>query len=186
MKLVIIFGPQAVGKMTVGEELEKLTGLKLFHNHMTIELVTRFFDFDSISGRKLIGSFRKQIFEEVAKSDLEGLIFTYVWAMDSKKDWEYVKSVCEIFESNGGTAYLVELYADLSERIQRNRSEHRLEMKPSKRNLEWSENNLLDGLKKHRLNSFDGEIKFENYIKIDNTNLNASKVAAIIRDKFNL
>lgn len=42
MKLVIIFGPQAVGKMTVGQELEKLTGLKLFHNHMTIELVSHF------------------------------------------------------------------------------------------------------------------------------------------------
>lgn len=38
MKLVIITGPQAVGKMTVGQELEKLTDLKLFHNHMTIDL----------------------------------------------------------------------------------------------------------------------------------------------------
>jgi len=32
VKLVIIFGPQAVGKMTVGQELEKITGLKLFHS----------------------------------------------------------------------------------------------------------------------------------------------------------
>lgn len=42
MKFVLIFGPQAVGKMTVGHELEKRTDLKLFHNHMTIELVTPF------------------------------------------------------------------------------------------------------------------------------------------------
>ena len=40
MKLVLIFGPQAVGKMTVGQELAKKTGLKLFHNHMTIELLS--------------------------------------------------------------------------------------------------------------------------------------------------
>jgi hypothetical protein len=33
MKFVIIFGPQAVGKMTVGYELEKITDLKLFHYH---------------------------------------------------------------------------------------------------------------------------------------------------------
>lgn len=39
MSLVIIFGPQAVGKMTVGHALEDITDLKLFHNHMTIELV---------------------------------------------------------------------------------------------------------------------------------------------------
>ena len=42
MKFVLIFGPHAVGKMTVGYELEKITGLKLFHNHMTIELVSPF------------------------------------------------------------------------------------------------------------------------------------------------
>jgi shikimate kinase len=42
MKFVLIFGPQAVGKMTVGQELAKITGLKLFHNHMTIERVPPF------------------------------------------------------------------------------------------------------------------------------------------------
>lgn len=41
-KLIMITGPQAVGKMTVGQELEKITNLKLFHNHMTIDLVNNF------------------------------------------------------------------------------------------------------------------------------------------------
>ncbi|EEK72964.1 hypothetical protein bcere0007_22780 [Bacillus mycoides] len=44
MKFILIFGPQAVGKMTVGHELEKITDLKLFHNHMTIDFVSSFFD----------------------------------------------------------------------------------------------------------------------------------------------
>lgn len=39
MKFVLIIGAGAVGKMTVGQELAKITGLKLFHNHMTIEPV---------------------------------------------------------------------------------------------------------------------------------------------------
>lgn len=43
MKLVVIIGPQAVGKMTVGHELEKITGLKLFHNHSSIEVVLPYF-----------------------------------------------------------------------------------------------------------------------------------------------
>ncbi len=47
MKFVLLFGPQAVGKMTVGQELERLTGLKLFHNHMTIDLVAPFFSYGS-------------------------------------------------------------------------------------------------------------------------------------------
>ena len=62
MKLVIIFGPQAVGKMTVGEELSGQTGLKLFHNHMTIDLVSNFFGYGSESGQRLVKLFRKEIF----------------------------------------------------------------------------------------------------------------------------
>ena len=45
MKFVLITGPQAVGKMTVGQEISKITGLKLLHNHMTIEVVTKIFDY---------------------------------------------------------------------------------------------------------------------------------------------
>ena len=43
MKLVFILGDAAVGKMTVGQELMKITGLRLFHNHMTIEPVIEIF-----------------------------------------------------------------------------------------------------------------------------------------------
>ena len=39
MKLVLLIGNSAVGKMTVGQELAKITGLRLFHNHMMIEPV---------------------------------------------------------------------------------------------------------------------------------------------------
>ena len=63
MKLIIIFGPQAVGKMTVGHELEKITDLKLFHNHMTIELVSPFFSYGTKTGKRLVNLFRKEILE---------------------------------------------------------------------------------------------------------------------------
>ncbi|WP_144565885.1 AAA family ATPase [Neobacillus bataviensis] len=186
MKFVLIFGPQAVGKMTVGHELEKRTDLKLFHNHMTIELVTPFFEYGTKEGNRLVSLFRQEIFEAVAKSDLYGLIFTFVWAFDLQADWDYVDHVCRIFESKGGTVYFVELEADLNERIERNRSPHRLEHKPSKRNAEWSEANLKKSMKKYRLNSLDGEIKKENYLKINNTKLSAEEVAQMIKDRFQL
>ncbi|PGV53426.1 AAA family ATPase [Bacillus sp. AFS037270] len=186
MKFVLIFGPQAVGKMTVGHELEKRTDLKLFHNHMTIELVTPFFEYGTKEGNRLVSLFRQEIFEAVAKSDLYGLIFTFVWAFDLQADWDYVDHISEIFESSGGTVYFVELEADLKERIERNKSPHRLEHKPTKRNLEWSEANLKKSMKKYRLNSLDGEIKKKNYLKINNTNLSAEEVAKMIKDRFQL
>ena len=186
MKLVIIFGPQAVGKMTVGHELEKTTDLKLFHNHMTIELVSPFFSYGSESGKRLVNLFRKEIFEEVAKSDLEGLIFTYVWAFNQQSDWDYIDNLCDIFESKGGTVYFVELEADVDERLERNKHPHRLSHKPTKRNLERSEKDLKDSMDKHRLNSKNGEIQKENYLRIDNTNLSPEETAQKIKERFQL
>ena len=43
MKLVLLFGDAAVGKMTVGQELTKITDLRLFHNQMSIEPILEIF-----------------------------------------------------------------------------------------------------------------------------------------------
>ncbi|WP_411955542.1 shikimate kinase [Alkalibacillus sp. S2W] len=185
MKFLLIFGPQAVGKMTVGQELEKATALKLFHNHMTIELLEPYLGFSPEMWR-LSTLFRTEIFKAVAESYQAGLIFTYVWAFNQEEDWNFVKNTCEIFESRGASIYFVELDADVDERLKRNKSPHRLEHKPTKRNVDWSENELKETIKQYRLNSNEGEIKRENYIKINNTNLNAKEVAKIISEKFNL
>jgi adenylate kinase family enzyme len=186
MNFVLIFGPQAVGKMTVGQELAKITDLKLFHNHMTIDLVSHFFDYGTKEGKRLVSLFRQEIFEEVSKSDLSGMIFTYVWAFNMPDDWDYVNQVSQLFESRGGTVYYVELEAELEERLERNKSSNRLEHKPSKRDIEWSENNLKNSMEKYRLNSLEGEINYSNYIKINNTNLSANEVAKVIKDTFQL
>lgn len=186
MKFVLIFGPHAVGKMTVGQELEKITELKLFHNHMTIELVNPFFEYGTKEGNRLVNLFRQEIFEAVAKSDLYGLIFTFVWAFDLQSDWDYVDKVCDIFLSKGGSVYFVELEADIAERLERNKSPRRLEHKPTKRNIAESEMDLQKTMVKYRLNSLEGEIKAENYLKINNTNMDAEEVAKIIKEKFRL
>ncbi|WP_409296818.1 AAA family ATPase [Peribacillus sp. SCS-26] len=186
MKFVLVFGPQAVGKMTVGQELAKITDLKLFHNHMTIDLVNHFFDYSTQEGKRLVRLFRQEIFEEVSKSDLYGMIFTYVWAFDLQEDWDYAAEVTQLFESRGGTVYFVELEADLEERLERNTTPNRLEHKPSKRNIEWSEGELKSTAKKYRLNSSEGEMNVENYIRINNTKLSAEGTARIIKEKFQL
>ncbi len=86
MKLVLLFGPQAVGKMTVGQELAKLTSLKLLHNHMTIDLLHPFFGFSEDTWR-ISTIIREEIVKAAVKSDLEGIIFTFVWSFGSSQDW---------------------------------------------------------------------------------------------------
>ena len=185
-KIVLITGPQAVGKMTVGQELSKITNLKLFHNHMTIDLVSNFFSYGTKTGRNLVDNIRKMIFEEVAKSDLEGIIFTCVVAYNYKEDIEQTEYIKNCFEKNNGEFYYVELQAPLEVRLKRNKTENRLNNKPFKRDIETSEKLLLNSEEKHRTESFEGEIKEKNYIKIENTNISAKEVAEIIKEKFNL
>ena len=71
---VIIIGAQASGKMTIGQELEKVSDLKLFHNHDSIDFVTRFLPM-SPEARELIDTIRFDFFEAFVKAD-RGLIFT--------------------------------------------------------------------------------------------------------------
>lgn len=186
MKLIVILGPQAVGKMTVGKELEKITDLKLFHNHMPIELVSPFFSYATETGKKLVRTIREELFEAIATSDLKGLIFTYVWYFDVPSDKEYLYSLVDIFRKKGADVCFVELEATLEERIERNKSEYRLEQKPTKRNIEWSEAELKNGHEQHRVNSLTGEIQETNYLRINNTNLSAEAVAQMIKEKFDL
>ncbi|AYC28539.1 AAA family ATPase [Paenisporosarcina cavernae] len=186
MKFVIIVGPQAVGKMTVGQELEKVTGLQLFHNHLTIELVLPYFDYATKAGQRLVHLFREEIFREYAKSDKYGMIFTYVWAFNSEKDHAYVQDITKIFEEAGGEVFVVELEAELDARLERNRHEHRLAHKPSKRNIAWSENHLLESMEFMRLNSFVNEVPHKNYVRINNTNLSPEETAQKIKAAFNL
>ncbi len=183
MKLVFLIGNAAVGKMTVGQELMKLTGLKLFHNHMTIEPVIEIFgQFDG----KVIQRLRHVIFEEFAKSDRYGMIFTYMWAFDQQSDWDYIEYVKRIFKPYDTEFYYVELVASQEVRLERNATENRLRNKASKRNVELSNQRLIRDDSKYRLESFDGEISFDNYVKIDNSTLPPDEVARIIKDRFNL
>ena len=183
MKLIFLFGNAAVGKMTVGQELCKITDLRLFHNHMTIEPVLEIFgEFKTSAIVKL----RRTIFEEFAASDKYGMIFTFMWALDSQADRDYVESVRKIFEPYGTEFYYVELVASREVRLERNVTENRLLHKASKRNIEASNRRLINDDEKHRFESFEGEIPYENYMKIDNSNLAPDVVAKMIKDRFDL
>ena len=183
--LVMICGPPAVGKMTVGIELGRRTGFPLFHNHLSIEAILPVFPFGSPAFHRLVGGLRDQVFAEVAASDLDGLIFTLMWAFDLESEQRGVERVMEVFREVGGRTVFVELEADLSARLERNSSELRLQAKASKRDVEASQERLLAAEEKWQLNS-NGDFPFEDHIKIDNTNLSPSEVADLVVERFGL
>ncbi len=178
MKLVVIFGPPAVGKTTVGQSLARLTGFKLFHNHHTIDVVTEYFAWGTPPFKRLVGSFRRQIVTEAAASEMPGLIFTYVWAIDEASDRELIASLTDVVAKHGGESYYLELAAGLDERLRRNRSEHRIASKPrSKSNVAETERQLREAEATYRMQT-DGDFFYpERHLKIDNTALEPDDVA---------
>ena len=185
---VLIIEPHAVGKMTVGQELAKITGLRLLHNHMSIELARKLFAPNETEAfNDLNRAIRQKVFELFAVGGFPGLIFTYMCHFDMQETLDYLTKVIELFRKNGAKCCVIELCADFNVRLIRNKSENRLLHKESKRNLEWSETEMRMTSEKHRLNSYEGEIlPFENYLKIDNTDLAPEKVAEMIKTHFEI
>jgi len=185
-KLIVIMGAQAVGKMTVGQELSHITDFKLFHNHMTLDLVSAFFSPRTEEGWDLLVKIRYEMLSAFARSKHEGIIFTFAMNFDNPQWVTYIDVWAKLFEDNGGSAYFVELEAAFESRLERNRSENRLLHKPSKKNIERSEEGLRFMAQHMRMNTHADEQYHTNWLKINNTNISAKEAARIIKDKFAL
>jgi hypothetical protein len=125
--LVCLIGPPAVGKMTVGQELCRLTGFRLFHGHMVGDLLAQFFPFGTPSFTRLGQTWRRQFFEEGAQAGLS-VVTTVAWRFDEPADTETVWSWLRPYVE-GGRVYCVELAAPLDVRLERNFTENRREHK---------------------------------------------------------
>jgi hypothetical protein len=179
--------------MTVGHALAARTGLRLFHNHVTSDVVTRFFDYGTPAYGRLVREFRTRVFEEVAASDLPGLIFTYVWAFDDAGDAAFVERLAGVFRARGRPVYLVELEAPLAVRLERNAGAFRLAEKPTKRDLDASRRHLLDVDARYRLNSAGTFAEpgarppwLDGYLRLANAELAPEDAAACIAAAFDL
>jgi len=181
MRLLFLFGSQAVGKMTVGQSLTRITPMKLFHNHMTIEPVI------DLLGRydgKTTVALRETLFRAFVETDQYGMIFTMQFAFDQPSDWAYVAHIASIFEEKGAQVDYCELVAPLEVRLERNRTENRLREKPSKRNVAFSEKLMQNTT--YRDVSLDGECPWPRYLKLDNTHLSPDEAALRIAEHFQL
>ncbi|WP_162163970.1 shikimate kinase [Acholeplasma hippikon] len=204
--LLVILGGQAVGKMTVGEEIEKRTNLKLFHNHMTVEIANHFYGFgDDLSEeakviqrthfRDLRDRLRHVVFDNVGRSYLPGMIFTGAMYYDNEEVWNLFLSYVETYKNAAKSigedvkVYILELYCDLEERLKRNRSENRMAKKPSKKNVLWSEEQILIQERTKRIIANEDDIKqfnVDEFIKINNTKISAENVAIHVVEKLGL
>lgn len=182
MRLLLILGPPAVGKMTVGRAVAARSSYRLFHNHHTIELLLDVFDYGTPAFSTLNGEFRRRVVEEAAASGTD-LIFTVVMSMDQVEDAEFLERFAAPYDAASEVA-VVELVAGLDTRLARNHTEHRLAEKRSKRDLAWSDANVRAMEADHRMTSEPGrDAPVERllarwpHLVIDNTDLSADETA---------
>lgn len=123
MNLVFIYGKPATGKLTVARELARMTGYKLFHNHLTVDLLLAVFEFGSAPFVDLREQMWLSVFARAAKERLPGLIFTF--APETTMQPDFVDRTLNAVESAGGRVQFVKLICAAEEIYRRIDSQSR-------------------------------------------------------------
>ena len=173
MKLLFIYGSPAVGKLTVANEIAKLTGFKVFHNHLSIDAIEPVFEFGSKSFYKLIEIIRVETVAEAARVG-QYLIYTFCYAKGS--DDAHVERITKVVEEEGGEVCFVLLKADRSELDRRVVEESRKKMGKAK-TVEMM--NYF-----HATYDLLSPVPHRESLIIDNTNLSAAATARKIIGHF--
>lgn len=176
MNLIFIYGPPAVGKLTIAEELANLTGYRLFHNHLAQDLADEVYPGFNKKKFELTDAIRLKVFESAAESNTS-LIFTYVYAGHEYSD-PFIKSTVDTFSSHNGSVHFVRLTASRDILFSRVGNESRKRFKKAHHVDELS----------GRLNEFDleGQIEGVDNLTIDTASQDAVTSAQQIIDHFGL
>lgn len=123
MKLIFLYGQPATGKLTVAKELAALTGYKLFHNHLAVDLLLSVFDFGSEPFVQLREEIWLSVFASACETGIPGLIFTF--APETTVRSEFIPNALATIQRHHGEIIFVELTCPLDEVKRRIASESR-------------------------------------------------------------
>lgn len=175
MKLVVIYGPPAVGKLSVAMELASMTSYKLFHNHASVDFVKTIFEFGTPIFNELVNKYRIEMLEKAAKEGIS-TIFTSAWIKgDHQKTADDLRFR---IERNGGEVCFVYLFAPREVLLQR---------VDGKSRQDFGKIRDSDHLKEFlRTYEMPKEAPVSGSFKIDNTSLSPNEAAKLIRSHFKL
>ena len=155
---IFIIGAPASGKMTIGQELSKLTGATLFFNHQPIDFALEIYQDFTEEMWEFVRSVNFSFLGTSARHH-RSVILTGVTDFSNQYHLMYLKDIQDLL------------------------NEYRLKYKPLKRYVEVSEREILETDKTDQLNSQKQPSGLYHYLKIDNTNLSAEEVAKQIQEK---
>ena len=180
--VVFVYGPIAVGKLTVAKILSKKLGYRLEHNHNINDFVTGIFERDSLASHAMKDQLRYVVLENIVKAGMN-FVTTHCYAHNfvSKaglSDPKYVQSLEKKLTKLGAKFYAVHLKADNEELLRRVNQNSRKEFRKLR-----DKKIMKDQIIK---NDWQTSPKLKNQLVIDNTNLSPEKVSDMIIKYFNL
>ena len=133
-----------------------------------MDLLKTIFTFGTPSFFELSQRIRLNIFEQAAKEDIPGIVFTFVY--EKLTDDLFIERLLELVTSNGGRIVFIQIYCERDELLRRVTQESRKKFQKVK-----SEKSLLAILDAHdQMSSID----FVESHKIDSTHLTVAETAS--------
>ena len=176
MKLVFIYGLPATGKLTVAQELAKITGYKLFHNHLAVDLLLSVFEFGSSPFVELRETIWLAVFDRACHDGLPGLIFTF--SPESTVRPTFIDQALDTVTRCGGEVCFVELVCPLEVLKRRMDS-------PSR--LQYQKLNSVPLFEKlHGEGNFDASRMPKPRLTLDTSSCEPAEAAKQIRDTLDL
>ena len=124
MKLIFIYGPPAVGKLTIAQAISETTGYPLLHNHLTVDLLIKILPFGSPEFHTALEKIRLDIIEAAAQASVPGLIMTFVY--EKGVDDQFIQKLLQTVTNNNGEIRFIQLTASLETLKARVANESRL------------------------------------------------------------
>lgn len=121
--LVLLHGPPASGKLTIAKELCALSGARVFHNHLTLDVAKSMFDFGEPEFWDLVSNLRMLSFQSYFKNGSGPLVTT--WCYEQPEDHELFLEIKSIAASRNGRVLPVFLNCDLINLEDRVTNDHR-------------------------------------------------------------
>ncbi len=176
MKLIVLYGPPGVGKLTVARALARRTGFKILHNHLTIELLCALFDWGSAPYNQLAQRYRIELLETAAQHGIKGVITTLVYGAEI--DATEVRELLQRMKKRRVKVCFVKLACSQSE-LERRIKHHSRKAFTKIRHVK----HLRDMMKKYDVTS---TIPFGDNFIIDTTALSPQRTARRVIEHFSL
>jgi hypothetical protein len=179
MNLVFVYGPPAAGKLTVAKELSKITGYKVFNNHLLVGCVSDIFSYDDPKWKetrnRLARKYRLELYAEAAKAGID-LVTTY--GGSSKNAFDFFADVVKEVEKNNGNVYFAQLMPTKEALMERVTAPSRVGVKIDSKEF------LEQKLTKDSI--YYSKFPGKEHPTIDNTDLSPQEVAKQILDYYKL